>query len=636
MEMYYGSALKAGKKSYQQCVSRGMYPYLPVLDEILSDQKSETGKEIGTIQIPIEHIVGTKTAGRTRMFAQNYMPIAPEHSEFAEKWETLCQSHLEEGIRDPIKVYEYMNRFYVEEGNKRVSVLKYFDAVSVAAKVTRILPERNGDRSVEVYYEFVEFYRYSKVNFIEFSKPGSYKELQGLLGKEIDETWTEDDIRRLKSTYYYFEKVYYKCGGAKLKSTVGDAMLSCIRIYGYEALRAMSEREMESAITNIWEEITLLQEDQPIDVKLDPTEEKERFLNKITGTKYLKAAFLYSKTVETSGWAYSHELGRIHMENVFEGKVESKVYENVSSDEAYDVMKEAIADGATVIFATSAEMFNGCLKIAIEYPSVIVMNCALNKPHRYVRSYYVRMYEAKFIAGAIAGALCTNDKIGYICKYPVYGVIAEINAFARGVQLVNQDAKVYLKWSAGDDTKEVVEELWADGIELISFRDFIQLTDSEKFYFGLAKMTEKGPDHLVLPMLNWGVYYEKIIQSILNGTYQTEQDKTNKSLNYYWGMSSGAAEMVFSGRLPKGIRYLGETLSKAICAGICQPFYNPSTKSDGRIAWETQDQTISVEEILSMDWLEDNIVGAIPKYEELHEQVREVVDTMGVEASRKD
>ena len=43
----------------------------------------------------------------------------------------LRKSHVNEGIRDPIKAYEYMNKFYVEEGNKRVSVLKYYDAVSV-------------------------------------------------------------------------------------------------------------------------------------------------------------------------------------------------------------------------------------------------------------------------------------------------------------------------------------------------------------------------------------------------------------------------------------------------------------------------------------------------------------------------
>ena len=119
-EPQYRAALKLGQKEYRACVSRGEYPYLPALDELLPDHRGTGEQDLGIIQIPAERIVGTKTASRAKVFARNYMPIAGETSEFAAKWEQLCQSHLEEGIRDPIKAYEYLNRFYVEEGNKRV------------------------------------------------------------------------------------------------------------------------------------------------------------------------------------------------------------------------------------------------------------------------------------------------------------------------------------------------------------------------------------------------------------------------------------------------------------------------------------------------------------------------------------
>ena len=42
-------------------------------------------------------------------------------------------------------------------------------------------------------------------------------------------------------------------------------------------------------------------------------------------------------------------------------------------------------------------------RAAVEHPEAVIMNCSLNLSHRYVRSYYARMYEAKFIIGAIAG-----------------------------------------------------------------------------------------------------------------------------------------------------------------------------------------------------------------------------------------
>ena len=53
-------------------------------------------------------------------------------------------AHLDEGIRDPIRCFEYMGRFYVQEGNKRVSVLKYFEAGSVTGNVIRMVPQYNG------------------------------------------------------------------------------------------------------------------------------------------------------------------------------------------------------------------------------------------------------------------------------------------------------------------------------------------------------------------------------------------------------------------------------------------------------------------------------------------------------------
>ena len=127
----YIKACKAGKRDYQARMMKGQLPTLQVLDEILPPKGSYSEVPLGLVQIPIDQIVGTKSGGRSNAFAGNFMPILRENTEFAYKWATLSQSHINEGIRDPIKAYEYMNKFYVEEGNKRVSVLKYFDAVSV-------------------------------------------------------------------------------------------------------------------------------------------------------------------------------------------------------------------------------------------------------------------------------------------------------------------------------------------------------------------------------------------------------------------------------------------------------------------------------------------------------------------------
>ena len=164
-DLEYQEALKMGKKEYKSCVQHGRFPYLPVLDDILSREEIQTEQNMGLMQIPLDFVVGTSTKGRTYSFAANFMPILDMNTEFAFKWAALCEAQVNEGIRDPIVAYEYMNRYYVVEGNKRVSVLKYYKADSILANVTRKIPKYSEDENVKIYYEYMKFNDISCLNF---------------------------------------------------------------------------------------------------------------------------------------------------------------------------------------------------------------------------------------------------------------------------------------------------------------------------------------------------------------------------------------------------------------------------------------------------------------------------------------
>ena len=170
----YVKYMRIGKKEKEE---------LKVLDEIIEENHVVTVGEIplGLVQIPVNQIAGTKNTGRGVSFSKSFYPILSEKSEFAQKWMSLYRAHIEEGIREPIKAYEFMNKFYVEEGNKRVSVLKCVGAVSIPGTVTRILPARTGEKENRIYYEFVDFYRLSELNDLCFSEEGSYAKLQRCL-----------------------------------------------------------------------------------------------------------------------------------------------------------------------------------------------------------------------------------------------------------------------------------------------------------------------------------------------------------------------------------------------------------------------------------------------------------------------
>lgn len=174
----YLKAQKLALRDYREKMLAGQSPFLPVLDDILQNVPVENQIPLGQVDIPLNLLVGTKTTGRTAAFASNFMPLLDLKTEFASKWVNLCLSHLEEGIRDPIRCYEYMGRFYVQEGNKRVSVLKYFDATSILGNVIRVVPQYSDDPAVQMYYEFMHFYPITQNYLLTFTKPGSYARLQ--------------------------------------------------------------------------------------------------------------------------------------------------------------------------------------------------------------------------------------------------------------------------------------------------------------------------------------------------------------------------------------------------------------------------------------------------------------------------
>lgn len=635
-EQYYKEALKLGQREVRACVSRGEHPYLTQLDDILTSERISAGIDLGTKWIPSELIVGTRTAGRSNAFAKNFMPILSESSEFAAKWNDLCNAHVEEGIRDPIVCYEYLNRFYVEEGNKRVSVLKFFDAPTVYAKVKRIMPIENGSKEVELYNAFLEFQKCSRMHLPEFSKASDYPKLLRLMGKEPDEVWTEDEKKDFMAVYHHFREAYAPQGN-KEDRAVGDAFLSCIEVYGYSGLLGKSSQDIKKCVERMREEISLKKEEKQIEIKLDPDDRPAGILSKVLpNTKPLKVAFIHDKTPETSGWTFGHECGRLHIERVFRNEIETAVYCNALDDNnADEELAQAISDGCTLIFTTSPRLLQASLKAAVEHPKVTVLNCSLNTAHRYIRTYYARMYEIKFIIGAIAGSLAQSSDVGYICDYPIFGQVAGINAFALGVQMVNPLTKVRVEWSSvGGGLEAATKRLRDQGIKLISTQDTKRFRDYGGSGFGLSIIDDNGQTPLARPLWLWGSYYEAIVRSVRDGTFKSEYEGSNRALNYYWGLSAGVVDLQCYDVLPESVKRLAALLKDSIRSGV-EPFMGPLFNQEGEQVIG-EEQTLSTEQIISMDWLVENVIGSIPKYEELDDTGKATADVVGVEPSTKE
>ena len=631
---HYQQALKAGRKAHRKSVQQGEYPFLQVLDEILSDSMRGDEADLGLIEIPIDRIVGTKNAGRKNAFASNFMPLLSPDSEFGVKWRDLCEAHLgDEGIRDPISCYEYMGHFYVQEGNKRVSVLKYFGAGTIPGHVIRILPGDYASSEAQAYREFLQYYPLTKLYEIYFSRPGSFQKLQLALGYEPEHVWNNAERRSFLAGFFFFEQVFRKLGGESVSATAADALLEWLKVYPFDFLKTLSSADLTHRLEAIWSDIKAIGRPDIIEMDMQPAPCGEpgfkKYLPFSTVPSSLNIAFVHELAPENSNWVRAHEAGRAHLEEVLGERVTVQRFVGVGNgEEAEAAMEAAIKNGADIIFATTAPLIAACRKIAARYPETKIFNCSVAMPYTDVRTYYSRIYEGKFISGAIAGAISKSDDIGYIASYPIFGVPAGINAFALGAQLTNPDAKIHLKWSCVNG--QPLGELRELGVEVVSTLD-IPMPGWSEGQWGTFRMQPDGSTHLLAsPYWDWGTFYVQLARNILGSGWDGLFAKHNsRAVNYWWGMSSGVIGVEWTDAVPNGTKALAEMLKSGIINGSIDPFRRPISSQDGTLR-NDGNSVFSPEEILNMDWLCDNVYGAIPEYDSLSEKSRALVQLQGI------
>ncbi|MEE1162473.1 MAG: BMP family ABC transporter substrate-binding protein, partial [Lachnospiraceae bacterium] len=605
----YNQALKLGQKEYKEASAAGKQLHPLVLDELLPDDFTESIVDAGLVEIPAERIVGVKAAGRVTAFSASFRPLLDIKTEFGAKWVNLCEAHLgDTGITDPIQCYEYLGDFYVQEGNKRVSVLRHFESPRIPGYVKRILPAKTEEPRIQAYYEFLEFYKDAKLYQPQFRRPGDYGKLLKYLGKGKGEAWSEDERRTFRAYYHYFTEAFASVG--KDKDLVPEeALLLWLELYPYENLGSLSAQELKKSVSALWEDMVTSNSEESVKLQTNADDSGKTSLvsRVIAALDQLDVAFVHQLSPTASTWVLGHEKGKEHIEEVFGDKILVRSYYDASTPEqAETLIEQAVEDGAQVVFTTSAPLRRETLKIAVKYPKVRFFNCSVDQHYSSIRSYYGRLYEAKFITGAIAGALAHNDRIGYMAAYPILGEPASINAFALGAQMTNPRAQVELKWSCVPGTSQA--DFFADGIRIVSNKE--APTESKMFLdfcnYGTYLMDDTATlIPLGTPVWGWGQFYEYAIKTILSGGMQKEKG-SGTALNYWFGLDSGVIDLKLSDKLPQGVRQMAKLLYEAVKQGNIDPFGRKIIAQDGTVKNDGTESFTS-EQILRMDWLCDNV-----------------------------
>jgi simple sugar transport system substrate-binding protein len=301
----------------------------------------------------------------------------------------------------------------------------------------------------------------------------------------------------------------------------------------------------------------------------------------------LKVGFVYVGPVGDAGWTFAHDLGRKHIEEKFGDKIKTTFVEKVPEGaDAERVIRDLVAQGNKLIFATSFGFGDAMEKVAKDHPDVKFEHATGYKTAENLRVYEGRFYEDTYMAGVIAGRMTKTNVLGFVASFPIPEVLRNINAFTLGAQSVNPKVTTKVVWvnTWFDPPKEAeaAQSLINSKADVL-----LQNTDSTavlqtaekngKFAFGWdSDMSAFAPKaHLASCVLTWGPYYEKAVNEVLNNTWKTEVTK--------WGTKEGMNDIVkIADFVPAEAKAEVEKIKAGLKDGSFAVFKGPIVDSTGK------------------------------------------------------
>ena len=211
---------------------------LPILKTVLDIYNVAGETDLGVVKIPVKQIVGVVAEKDRDAYVSDFFPLPSVNSEFAEKWTMMFMENLSDaGLSNPIRCYEFLGKFYVVDGKKRVSAVKAQGTVMIDAQVTRILPVETDDPEIQSYYEFVKTYEKTGLYQIAFTQPGKADSFLKAMGYEPEHTWSEMDRFSFMFHWYPFDRALEVAFDNQLNITTADAVLVLLRNHSIAELR---------------------------------------------------------------------------------------------------------------------------------------------------------------------------------------------------------------------------------------------------------------------------------------------------------------------------------------------------------------------------------------------------------------
>lgn len=261
-----------------------------------------------------------------------------------------------------------------------------------------------------------------------------------------------------------------------------------------------------------------------------------------------KVGYLFPGKIDELGWNNMHYRG---VKKACDSLGLKLVYrEDVKefTGRAVKAVEELINDGVTLIILNSFNHTEEVFSLIKKHPEVQF----LDNSHKYrapnLKSYFVRMYQGRYLAGVIAGLTTKTNNIGYVAAKNVQEVNRGISAFALGARKVNPDVKIWVRytnvWDDYDIETQAAEKLInGKNVDILTYHQnkgvgVVNTADRYGvFSIGYHYKDPSATDRFLTAVVaDWEMTYKVILQKYL-------QDKKDE-INFYWlGMEDEAVKL---------------------------------------------------------------------------------------------
>lgn len=327
-----------------------------------------------------------------------------------------------------------------------------------------------------------------------------------------------------------------------------------------------------------------------------------------------------------SGYAQAHELGLRRAQKALgldDGQFITKTnVSDVNQPATEHSMRECLAAGANVVVATSWNHMPVCARLATEFPGAVFANATGSKHNNSnFTNYFGRVYQARYLAGLVAGYRTATGQIGYVAAMGKDNseVTGGLNAFALGVEKANPEARVQVRvthrWYDPEGEERAARELIAAGCDVIAQHSNTaapQIAAQDAGVWGIgynSDLKADAPKAVITSVVwNWGVYYTRLLQSVIDGSFTAAP--------YLGGLDDGLVALTPLDRelLPAGredeILEAVETARAKIESGAMDVFEGEMETNGGWIVGRAGER-LSYEEIsLGINWYYRNVIEA--------------------------